>query len=76
MDEIVTGANLLGVLLIGSMLWGCVSMDTPKGGSASGNTAPDFTLPDQDGNNIALSDAVKSGEGVILAFYPKDDTRN
>jgi peroxiredoxin Q/BCP len=35
-----------------------------------GDKAPDFTLPDQDGKPVALSDALKRGP-VILAFYPK-----
>ncbi len=34
--------------------------------------APDFTLPDQDGENHALSDY--KGKWVLLYFYPKDDT--
>jgi peroxiredoxin Q/BCP len=34
--------------------------------------APDFTLPDQDGENHTLSDY--TGKWVLLYFYPKDDT--
>src|ERR1700691_6447664 len=34
--------------------------------------APDFTLPDQDGKEHALSDY--KGKWVLLYFYPKDDT--
>jgi thioredoxin-dependent peroxiredoxin len=37
-----------------------------------GDTAPDFELPDQDGNPIKLSD--HRGETVVLYFYPKADT--
>lgn len=37
-----------------------------------GSKAPDFTLPDQDGKNHALSDY--KGKWVLLYFYPKDDT--
>ncbi|WP_320663480.1 thioredoxin-dependent thiol peroxidase [Prochlorococcus sp. MIT 1223] len=37
-----------------------------------GDLAPDFTLPDQDGNLVKLSSL--KGERVILYFYPKDDT--
>lgn len=36
-----------------------------------GDKAPDFTLPDQQGNEVTLSE-LKSW--VILYFYPKDDT--
>jgi thioredoxin-dependent peroxiredoxin len=34
--------------------------------------APDFTLPDQDGNAVTLSEL--RGRKVVLYFYPKDDT--
>lgn len=37
-----------------------------------GTKAPDFTLPDQDGNEHSLHDYI--GKKVILYFYPKDDT--
>ena len=37
-----------------------------------GATAPGFTLPDQDGNDVSLSDF--SGRTVVLYFYPKADT--
>jgi len=37
-----------------------------------GKAAPAFTLPDQDGNKVALKDL--KGKDVILYFYPKDDT--
>ena len=39
---------------------------------AEGDTAPDFTLPDQDGNPVTLSDL--RGQPVVLYFYPKADT--
>ena len=37
-----------------------------------GTKAPDFTLPDQDGNIHSLQDY--RGRKVILYFYPKDST--
>ncbi len=37
-----------------------------------GNKAPDFTLPDQNGDKHSLSDY--RGKKVILYFYPKDNT--
>jgi len=37
-----------------------------------GASAPDFTLPDQDGNEISLADL--KGETVVLYFYPRADT--
>jgi thioredoxin-dependent peroxiredoxin len=38
----------------------------------AGATAPDFTLPDQDGNEVTLSDL--RGETIVLYFYPRADT--
>ena len=35
--------------------------------------APDFTTPDQNNENISLSD-YKGVKNVVLYFYPKDDT--
>ncbi|MGN0805793.1 MAG: thioredoxin-dependent thiol peroxidase [Candidatus Coproplasma sp.] len=37
-----------------------------------GQKAPEFTLPDKDGNLISLSDF--AGKKVVLYFYPKDNT--
>jgi peroxiredoxin Q/BCP len=37
-----------------------------------GDQAPDFTLPDQDGNTVSLADL--RGQTVVLYFYPKADT--
>ena len=37
-----------------------------------GAVAPDFSLPDQDGNTVRLSDL--RGRNVVLVFYPGDDT--
>jgi peroxiredoxin len=36
----------------------------------AGAKAPDFKLPDQDGNEVSLSDF--SGQKLVLAFYPLD----
>ena len=38
----------------------------------AGNAAPDFTLPDQDGRELTLSDL--RGQTVVLYFYPRADT--
>ena len=37
-----------------------------------GTKAPEFTLPDKDGNMVSLSDFV--GKKVVLYFYPRDNT--
>jgi peroxiredoxin Q/BCP len=37
-----------------------------------GDVAPAFSLPDQNGNTVSLSDF--RGQRVVIYFYPKDDT--
>ena len=37
-----------------------------------GTKAPEFTLPDKDGNLVSLTDF--AGKKVVLYFYPKDNT--
>ena len=37
-----------------------------------GAKAPEFTLPDKDGNAVSLADF--RGKKVVLYFYPKDNT--
>ena len=36
------------------------------------DVAPDFTLPDQNGDAVTLSDL--RGQTVVLYFYPRADT--
>lgn len=38
----------------------------------AGDKAPLFTLPDADGERVALRDLL--GDPVVIYFYPKDDT--
>jgi len=37
-----------------------------------GDVAPDFSLPDQDGNTVSLADL--RGQWVLLWWYPKAST--
>ena len=39
---------------------------------AEGTQAPDFTLTDDQGNEVSLSDF--AGKKVVIYFYPKDNT--
>lgn len=41
-------------------------------GPRIGEPAPDFVLPDQDGNSVRLADS--RGRPVVLFFYPRDQT--
>jgi peroxiredoxin Q/BCP len=40
---------------------------------AEGQEAPDFTLPDQNGEPLRL--AALRGQTVVLYFYPRADTQ-
>ena len=37
-----------------------------------GNKAPNFILPDQNGNSVRLDDF--AGRWLVVYFYPRDDT--
>ena len=39
---------------------------------SAGNPFPNFSLPNQDGKTIRLSDC--AGQWLVIYFYPKDDT--
>lgn len=39
---------------------------------AAGDPAPDFSMPDADGNTVNLADL--DGQRVVLFFYPRDNT--
>jgi peroxiredoxin Q/BCP len=56
-------AALTGVFLVSNVLAESLSV---------GQFAPDFNLPDQQNNDLQLSDL--RGQWVVLYFYPKDQT--
>ena len=39
----------------------------------TGDKVPEFTLPDQEGNEVSLSDF--RGHSVVVYFYPKADAK-
>jgi thioredoxin-dependent peroxiredoxin len=45
-----------------------------RGKVGVGDTAPDFTLPSQSGEEVSLGDFLGRKKAVVLFFYPKDDT--
>lgn len=59
-----------------AILSGCASMDVQKASVDQGSKAPDFVLPDQNGKEVRLNEVLKDYRGAVLAFYPKDDSRN
>ena len=40
----------------------------------AGMKAPEFTLPDKDGNEVSLGSFLGKGTPVVVYFYPKDST--
>ena len=50
-----------------------MSSPTKRGELAVGDRAPDFTLPDQNGQSVHLADVLARGH-VVLYFYPKDES--
>ncbi len=58
--------SALGLLLLATNLFAADTV--PR----TGEPAPDFTLPSQDGSKISLHDF--KGKWVVLYFYPKDGT--
>jgi peroxiredoxin Q/BCP len=68
---------VIGAVIVGGTLIAWLGVRQSFGGPAAftvrvGDPAPDFTLMDQSGNPVTLSE--KRGHWVVLYFYPKDDT--
>ena len=61
---------LLAVLGLGLLLLRSISLAAPL--PQTGQPAPDFSLPDQNGKTHRLADY--AGRWLVLYFYPKDDT--
>jgi len=68
--------TLFMIFIVLLLLAACAS--APKEIAPAGEpvTAPDFALPDQNGQTVRLSEVLESHKGAVIAFYPKDDTRN
>lgn len=65
--------TILIVLIIAAVLvLAACARATAASVPEAGQTAPDFTLPSQDGSNVRLRDF--RGRWVVLYFYPKDGT--
>ena len=73
--KIFLSSILLVVLFAALVVWFGVfraNADSPEPAIGEGQSAPDFTLPDQEGKAVTLSQ--QRGKWVVLYFYPKDDT--
>lgn len=68
MKIIVVVVVVLAVAAVFALRAGSNSASAPR----AGDTAPDFTLPSQDGSPVSLKDF--RGKWVVLYFYPKDNT--
>lgn len=71
--RIIKPVLLLTVLIF---LASCSSGSVKDGENITASKAPDFTLPDQDGKSVTLKGLLENKKGAVLAFYPKDDSRN
>jgi len=53
----------------------CASSNVDPQPHNMGDLAYNFTLPDQDGNMVALNEVLNEYSGAVIAFYPKDDSK-
>jgi hypothetical protein len=64
---------ILGILMFGFFsyvfFYELRQVPPSTGAPRVGQKAPDFTLPDQDGKDVALSDLVSRSKAVALIFY-------
>ena len=66
--------SLLAVILL--CLCACATSNVNHRPHQTGDKAGDFTLPDQNGEMVRLGSVLSTHRGAVLAFYPKDDSRN
>ncbi|MBN1365026.1 MAG: redoxin domain-containing protein [Syntrophaceae bacterium] len=67
--------KLFFIVLLFFVLWACASTGSKSSSHITGQNADDFTLSDQNGKLWKLSNVLKNNRAVVLAFYPKDDTK-
>ena len=72
--KMATGVCL--VLILAVFASGCSRFDPQRTAGEQENKAHDFTLPDQNGEMTTLSSVVQNHRGVLIAFYPKDGSKN
>jgi len=60
------------IILVGTLMITGGCMFARRHSHHKTTSAPDFTLPDQDGKPVHLDDIIKNSHTTILIFYPKD----
>ncbi|HEY2103219.1 MAG TPA: hypothetical protein VGH08_08195 [Chthoniobacterales bacterium] len=64
---------VIGLLVVGLFAYGVFyevrQMPASAGAPRIGESAPEFTLPDQDAKPVALSDILRSSQAAVLIFY-------
>jgi peroxiredoxin Q/BCP len=63
---------LIGVIAVAAVVLAYLALNAGQGKPQRGETAPDFTLPDQRGKLRTLGEF--RGKWLVLYFYPRDDT--
>lgn len=58
------------------LLSACATPGSKDFSMSTGVIAPDFSLPDHRGEMITLSRILSGHRWAVIAFYPKDDSRN
>lgn len=71
----MTKKKIAMYICILALVSACASNSANRLSMNADTPAHDFTLPDQDGNMVSLSSVLQEYKGVIIAFYPKDDSR-
>jgi hypothetical protein len=74
--EKMTRTKMIWMIVILSMCFACAGTEAQKRSSNPGEKAYDFSLSDQNGKIIKLSEVLKDYRGAVIAFYPKDNTKN
>jgi peroxiredoxin Q/BCP len=64
--------TLIALVVVGALVLAYFAMNAGQGKPRHGDTAPDFTLPDQTKKPRRLGEF--HGKWLVLYFYPRDDT--
>lgn len=64
------------IFILAVTLGSCSSQSIKDEHVSTGGKVHDFSLPDQNGTIITLADILKNHKGAVIAFYPKDESKN